>query len=230
MRLIFVRHGYPDYKTDSLTPLGQQQAARAAVRLAGEPISEIYSSPFGRAWQTAQPTAERFGLPVQIVDFMHEIDWHPLTGTEEEKQSWEIYHPWVMSHKLAKEGVNLRTVDYETLECWSNSTLKNCYAHVCTESDKWLEELGYARRGEGYECLRENNDTIALFAHHGSGTCLFSHLLNIPVLYLFAAFQYNFTGITVFDFNGKPGDFLIPEMEVFNDHSHIEDCEMPLMQ
>ena len=49
MRLIFVRHGEPDYEKDCLTETGKIQAAAAAERLAGEGISEIYASPCGRA-------------------------------------------------------------------------------------------------------------------------------------------------------------------------------------
>ena len=36
MRIIFVRHGEPDYAHDCLTPTGRRQAAAAAQRLAGE--------------------------------------------------------------------------------------------------------------------------------------------------------------------------------------------------
>ena len=34
MRIIFVRHGHPDYKNDCLTPLGHKQAEEAAKMLA----------------------------------------------------------------------------------------------------------------------------------------------------------------------------------------------------
>ena len=35
MRIIFVRHGEPDYARDCLTDAGRRQAAAAAERLAG---------------------------------------------------------------------------------------------------------------------------------------------------------------------------------------------------
>ena len=49
MRIVFVRHGEPDYANDCLTDAGKVQAAQAAQRLRSEGISEIWSSPFGRA-------------------------------------------------------------------------------------------------------------------------------------------------------------------------------------
>lgn len=38
MRIIFVRHGHPDYKNDCLTPLGHEQAKAAAARLQNEKV------------------------------------------------------------------------------------------------------------------------------------------------------------------------------------------------
>ena len=44
MRIIFVRHGEPDYKHDCLTELGHLQAEDAAKRLREEGIEEILTS------------------------------------------------------------------------------------------------------------------------------------------------------------------------------------------
>ena len=75
MRLILIRHGEPDYEKDCLTEKGMEQAEGTARRLSGEGISAIYSSPMGRARDTASYTAQRLGLKVNTLDFMHEIDW-----------------------------------------------------------------------------------------------------------------------------------------------------------
>ena len=53
MRIIFVRHGEPDYQHDCLTETGKKQAEAASKRLAREGIDEIYASPMGRAAETA---------------------------------------------------------------------------------------------------------------------------------------------------------------------------------
>ena len=44
MRLIFVRHGEPNYEKDCLTKLGHEEAKAAAQRLLCENIDEIFSS------------------------------------------------------------------------------------------------------------------------------------------------------------------------------------------
>lgn len=72
MRILFVRHGEPDYKNDCLTETGKLQAQAAARRLEHEGISEIYASPMGRARETAGYTADRLGLPITILDYTPE--------------------------------------------------------------------------------------------------------------------------------------------------------------
>ena len=230
MKLLFVRHGHPDYANDCLTEKGIVQAEAASQRLvAEEDIKRIFSSSYGRAKETAQPTADKLNLPVTILDFMHEVNWHPVVETEESKENPQIYHPWIVSREMTHQGVDLLHIDQNTLPCWTNSTLKDCYERICKESDEWFESLGYRREGIGYRCIRENDETVALFAHHGSGTCLFSRLMNLPVLYLFAASEYTYTGITEFMFKGKVGEFVLPELNRFNDHVHVTDLEKILM-
>ena len=80
MKIFFVRHGPPNYTTDSLTELGHRQAAAAAQRLKYCGIGEIYSLSKGRAVQTAEYTASLLGLTVIQRDFMREITRGPLDG------------------------------------------------------------------------------------------------------------------------------------------------------
>lgn len=91
MRLLLVRHGETasniERKLDTampgppLTELGQKQARELSdILAASENISAIYASIGLRAQQTAAPTAERLGLPVQILDGIHEIQVGSLEG------------------------------------------------------------------------------------------------------------------------------------------------------
>jgi probable phosphoglycerate mutase len=105
MRLIFVRHGEPNYELDCLTATGQAQAEAASARLAREGISKIYASTCGRALETAAPTAARLGLDVERLDFMREITWGgaglPHDG-----------HPWTLSDALLEAGFDFRKQDW----------------------------------------------------------------------------------------------------------------------
>lgn len=73
MRILFIRHGEPDYEKDDLTETGLRQAELVAQRLKDEGIEEIWSSTQGRALNTAKFTADLLGLPVKTADFIREI-------------------------------------------------------------------------------------------------------------------------------------------------------------
>ena len=88
MLLYIVRHGIPDYTTDTLTPDGEKQAEAVAHRLVPAGIDEIYASPLGRARQTAEPTCRALGLEMQIEPFMSEnTAWHHLTALKEDRRT-----------------------------------------------------------------------------------------------------------------------------------------------
>lgn len=53
MRIIFVRHGDPDYANDTLTEKGWREAALLAERVSGWDVTDFYVSPLGRAQDTA---------------------------------------------------------------------------------------------------------------------------------------------------------------------------------
>lgn len=82
MRLVLIRHGRPDEDERDRPhdpPLrgdGREQAQAVAARLAQEGITRIVSSPMARAMQTAQPLADRLGLPVEVIEGWAEADRH----------------------------------------------------------------------------------------------------------------------------------------------------------
>lgn len=77
MILYIIRHGEPIYGPDTLTELGQKQAVAVSRRFEKSGLDRIFSSPMGRARETAQPTADALGLPVKIEPWMREI-WPEL--------------------------------------------------------------------------------------------------------------------------------------------------------
>ena len=78
MKLIFVRHGDPNYELDCLTELGKKEAFLVAERLSKLGITKIYSSPLGRAKETASYTASKLGMDIEILPFLEES---PLKAT-----------------------------------------------------------------------------------------------------------------------------------------------------
>jgi len=116
--ILLVRHGQTSwnlgagqvrYRGQTDIPLDEVGHAQAralsirlgsgqALRLAGEPIAGIYTSPLQRAVQTAQSTAERLGRPViphpGLLD-MNLGEWQGLTHAEAVRRYPEIHRRWL---------------------------------------------------------------------------------------------------------------------------------------
>ncbi len=219
MRIVFVRHGEPDYRRDCLTETGKVQALAAAQRLKEEGISEIWSSPLGRAAETAAAASEALGLPVRILDFMRELDWGSCDGSP----LFADGHPWDIADELARRGVNLNADNWREHPFFSGN--KVCAAVDRTEQgiDEWLLGLGYRREGFYYRCIRENSEqkTVALFSHGGSSCAAMGHMLNLPFPYACALLHLEFTGITILRLDRRPGSMVLPCLELANDSRHI---------
>jgi probable phosphoglycerate mutase len=81
MELLFARHAIPIRREvdngvadPELSAAGREQASRLADYLAAETIDAIYCSPLRRARETAQPVADRFSLPIRVLDGVAEYD------------------------------------------------------------------------------------------------------------------------------------------------------------
>jgi broad specificity phosphatase PhoE len=100
VRLLLVRHGETasniERKLDTampgppLTELGQKQARELSDTLVSEDIVAVYASIGLRAQQTAAPTADRLGLPVQILEGIHEIQVGSLEGRND-TEAYQTY-------------------------------------------------------------------------------------------------------------------------------------------
>ncbi len=218
MKIVFVRHGHPDYVNDCLTELGHKQAEAAALRLKDEGIEEIYSSPFGRAYETAQHTARVLSKDVTKLDFMREIRW----GATEGNSVYADGHPWDTSLYAVSLGYSLMDEGWTKTEPFCNNVVFDELKRVAREADEWLLTMGYRREGTNYRVVGENtNKTIAIFSHGGSSSALFSHLLSLPFFYLCRALCPDFTSITVLNFGDEVGSLTAPQIEYANDSKHI---------
>lgn len=225
MRIVFVRHGEPDYANDCLTPLGKLQAKAAAERLREEGIGAIYTSPQGRARQTAEAAAEVLGFPPQTLDFMHEIHWGSVDGEE-------IYangHPWKIADELVHTGQDLTDENWREHLFYRNNRAAEAVRTVEDGIDGWLASLGYVREGAYYRNTRTDDAqfTVALFSHGGSSSAAMGRLLNLPFPYMCAVFHLPFTGITTLRFDRHPGSLSAPVLELAGDGRHIRGVALP---
>jgi probable phosphoglycerate mutase len=87
--LLLFRHGLCDPVGRSiagrspgvhLNSSGRRQASALAEVLSPLPVIAVYSSPQERARETAEPAAERLGLPVRVAAELAELDYGDWTG------------------------------------------------------------------------------------------------------------------------------------------------------
>ena len=225
MRLIFVRHGEPDYQNDCLTENGVKQAKNTAIRLKDEPIKAIYSSPMGRARETASYTAKDHGLEIQDLDFMHEIDWGSRLLQEDGSPCAMEYdgHPWTLAYRMQADNPELwGNPDWVKHPYFRDNRCMDYYDVISEKFDDFLKTYGLVRRNGLYLCERTCHDTIAFFAHGGSGAVMFSHVFSLPLPFVLTSLTYGVCSVSVITFGSREGEIIIPRLELFGDVGHID--------
>lgn len=90
-----IRHAHAVWTPDEqrpLSPQGREDARRVADLLRRYPITEVYASPFRRAWETVAPLAEALDSPVHEAPGLRE---RKLSGTPVDdffaavRQTWD---------------------------------------------------------------------------------------------------------------------------------------------
>ena len=221
MRIVFVRHGEPDYARDCLTETGHRQAALAAERLKDEGIEEIWTSPLGRARMTAEYASRALGLPVQTLGFMRELTW----GSADGEPIFADGHPWDIADEMARQGTELNRPDWRSHPFFSNNRGTDSVSEVERGIDDWLAGYGYIRKGCYYTRTagEERHRTVALFSHGGSSCAAMGHILDIPFPYMCALLHIEFTGITILRMDRNTGAGTLPCLELANDGRHIRE-------
>ena len=84
MRLLFIRHGDPDYEHDTLTEKGHREAALLAERAGALELGDCYVSPLGRAQATAAYSMKKLGRTAKTLGWLQEfpakVDLNRLPG------------------------------------------------------------------------------------------------------------------------------------------------------
>ena len=90
MRLIFIRHGDPDYAHDNLTEKGKREVELLTKRVCSwKNITQIYQSPLGRAKATAAPTLERLGRNAITCDWLQEFKYKTRMPKNYPNRKWQ---------------------------------------------------------------------------------------------------------------------------------------------
>ena len=183
MRIIFVRHGDPNYSEDRLTPLGHAQAEAAGKRLASEKITQIFSSPCGRALETAHHIAGWVNFPkeeITVLPFMREISW----GATEGEQLYSKGHPWYIVDHMIENGKSIIDGSWRENDLFKRNKATAICETVGEEFDRFLCGLGLCREGDYYRIGALKNESYILTSHGGSSSAVLAHIFNMPLPFI----------------------------------------------
>ena len=224
MLLYIIRHADPIYNPDTLTPKGKLQASALAKRLSTSGITKIYSSPSGRAVETAKYTSELLNIPVNIENWANEVaDKFSLVMEDGKK----VFAPDVDNTKYLTDEMIDAGKNWHSTKIFESIDAKNEYEKICKNSDEFIEKLGYKREKGRYKIVKGNDDRIAVFCHGGISALWLSHLLNIPPHLVFAGIGINHTGVTIVDFENRESGYTAPYCLCISDISHLYKDGLP---
>ena len=225
MLLYIIRHGDPIYNPDTLTPKGRLQAQALAKRLAVHGLDKVYSSPMGRAVETAQPTCELLGLPLNTEEWTREIDDRFMLTMPDGSTKFVVNVENTVYR--AQDCIDLGK-DWHKAEIFGSIDAKKEYELLCEKSDEFLARHGYTREGGVYKITGGNSDRIAVFCHGGFISMWLSHLLGISPHIFMAGIGINHTGVTILDFENRESGYTAPYCLALSDVSHIYKENLPL--
>lgn len=219
MLLYIIRHGDPIYVTDTLTERGRLQAEAVGKRLASAGIDRVFSSPMGRAKETAEPTCRLLGLDCTIENWTHEVgDERLITYPDGELKSISA-----LQNTVFRENGNIDLTYDRAMESTglNESRMNEALEYIEKNGNDFLERLGYRAENGVYKILRPNEEKVALFCHAVFTRTWLSVLLHIPLNIMTAGFQPTHTGVTVLEFKNNENGITAPKCFCFSDISHL---------
>lgn len=217
MRLIFIRHGDPDYENDTLTPKGKREALLLSERMALLNVKSFYCSPLGRARDTAKPLLEKIGRKAEILDWLMEFPGYikdPETG--EKRIPWDLMPSyWTSCRDLYDKDLWIET------DIMKSGNAHTVYNEVCDSLDELLKKYGYSRDGSIYRVDNENRDTLVFFCHFGIECVLLSHILNVSPLVLWQGFVGPPSSVTTIITEEREKGIAYFRCNGFGDVSHL---------
>lgn len=217
MRLYIIRHADPDYKSDTLTARGRLEAESLAKRLLDEGIDRIYSSPLGRAVETAEYASKMLGLDITIEEWTKEISELVIELDGYGKSA--VFH---LHGELIREDLTIPKRDsWHLLPYFDNEAVRKRFKEVTMGSDDFLKRLGYIREGGRYRITKQNKDKIAVFCHGGFGVTWLSHLLEIPPPLVWSGFFLHTSSVTTVLFDERSSIWAVPRCLSVGDTSHL---------
>ena len=250
MRLIFIRHGDPDYEKDNLTPKGKREVALLTKRIVSwKNITAFYQSPLGRAKATGEPALKELGRTATTYPWLREFHYNTKFPKNMKDKSlagkdttlWDLYPEFYTSDPLFFDKD--KWADSEFMQA---GNIKKLYKEVCDGIDGLLASYDYKRNSSGYynvenpkvnpnwnpenpnvryNLVSEKNEeeeiTLVFFCHLGIMFAIIAHLIGISPMQLWQGFFVAPTSITVLNTEERKKGEAMFRVERLGDTNHL---------
>lgn len=238
MHLIFVRHGDPDYKNDTLTQKGLKEAELLETRVREWKIDKAYCSPMGRAKLTSEIALKNKNITPVIKPWLREFSYRindPATGHD---MAWD----WLPEQFIGEENYFDRR-KWFTTAAMKSGDIEGHYNEVCNGIDEILKEYGYERTEKDnfiYRCTPhltkeeaavdthlnvEQKDldkkNLVVFCHLGVMFAIISHFTGISAVQLWQGFFVAPSSVTVLGAEERVPGEVVFRVQTFGDCTHL---------
>ena len=218
MKILIIRHGDPDYENDSLTEHGRLEAEYLAEMLCKKDIKSFYTSPYGRAYETAAVTLEKMGREAEVLPWLREFD--VLIDRPDRPDIKKISWDWLPQDWTE----DLRFYDKDKWyknERMAAGKVEDAYREVTEQFDALIEKHGYRREGGYYRAERPNHDTIAMFCHFGVESVILSHIMGVSPMPLWHHTCAAPTSVTTLVTEERREGIAVFRMLAFGETTHL---------
>ena len=224
MKILLIRHGDPDYKNDTLTETGWKEAECLSEMLCKQEITYFYTSPYGRARDTASLTLEKMQRTAEVLPWLREFDTRIARPDDPEGDHimWDwLPQDWTTDPRLYQKD------QWYKRDCFAEHGIGEEYAEVTRQFDALLEKHGYKREGGYYRAERPNHDTIALFCHFGLIGVLLSHLWDVSPMIIWQNLCAAPTSVTTLVTEERRQGIAAFRMLAYGETTHLYVCGQP---
>ena len=225
MRLIFIRHGDPDYINDGLTEKGKREVELLTKRVCSwKNITEIYQSSMGRAKATAAPSLKALGREAITCDWLQEFKYKTKypKNCKDKNRAGKLEMCWdIIPEDFVADKKFFDKDKWADSKLMKSGKIKVQYKKVCDSFDEVLKKYGYIRNKQGFydvstpvpnhnwsdpinryhlNSIKDDypeETTLVFFCHLGVMFTIIAHLTGLSPMQLWQGFYVAPTSITI---------------------------------
>lgn len=256
MRLIFIRHGDPDYEHDTVTPKGQKEVELLTQRVCNwKNITEFYTSPLGRAKATGAPSLKKLNREATELQWLQEFYYnttYPMNIKDKTKAGQKTMCWDLMPEYFTSDPDFFNKDKFLSTDFMKGGDIQKYYKMVCDGIDQILAKYGYIRNSKNFYDVKNpvpnhnwnepiekyhlksikddypEEPTLVFFCHLGVIFAIISHLIGMSPMQLWQGFYIAPTSITVLNTEERLKGQAWFRVERMGDTNHLTNGGEPI--